>query len=246
MTASEITASEQQAETWKPLPPPFSKYEWSPDGFGLDQRPIRHAGTGNPLDVTLSNRGYPQVKPYDDGGRQRTKTVHSLVLLGAVGPPPPGQECRHLDDDPLNNRWRPGASDDEVRANGGNLVYGTKPQNAADKYRRGVPRTPAATHPCINYARCGGLVVNPGRRCLPCAKEVGAQAAAMLNAGVNLRDVTARLGYQTPEWVHKLARNHGGYAQPLAVALAQQPKWSRRVTRRASTTLRSIFRGRSA
>ena len=32
------------------------------------------------------------------------------------------------------------------------------------------------------------------------------QAADLLNKGVNLNDVTARLGYQTPEWVHKLAR----------------------------------------
>ena len=67
------------------------------------------------------------------------------------------------------------------------------------------------------------------------------QAADLLNGGVNLKDVTARLGYQTPEWVHKLARNHGGYAGSLAVALAQQPPWTRRVTHRASATLRSIF-----
>jgi hypothetical protein len=181
------------------------------------------------------------VKPYDDDGKRQTRSVHSLVLLGGAGPCPAGLQSRHLDDDPLNNRWAPGATDDEIRANGGNLAYGTGPQNAADKYRRGLPRTPAATHPCINHARCGGLVANPGRRCLPCAQEVGVQAADLLNKGVNLKDVTARLGYQTPEWVHKLARNHGGYAGTLAVALAQQPPRSRRV----AATLRGYFgRGR--
>ena len=44
MTASEVTASDQQAETWKPLPPPFSKYEVSRDGFGPDQKPVRRIG----------------------------------------------------------------------------------------------------------------------------------------------------------------------------------------------------------
>lgn len=240
-TPSDVTVSDTQSETWKPLPAPFSKYEWSADGFGPGQRPIRRVG-GKPLAVTPGNRGYLLVKLYDDSGKQQTKTVHSLILLGGTGKPcPPGKESRHLDDDPLNNRWRPGSTDDEVRAAGGNLVNGTGPENAADKYRRGLPRTPAATHPCINHDRCGGLVVNAGRRCLPCAREVGVQAAAMLDAGVNLRDVTARLGYQTPEWVHKLARNHGGYAGSLGTALAQQPPWTRRVTARAAATLRSGF-----
>ena len=241
-TPSEVTASNQQAETWTPLPPPFTKYEVSFDGFGPDQRPVRHAGTGNPLATTVSNHGgYLMVKPYDDDGKRQTRSVHSLVLLGGAGPCPPGQQSRHLDDDQLNNRWAPGATKEEIQAAGGNLMYGTPPQNAQDKYDRGLPRTPAATHPCINHARCGGLVVNPGRRCLPCAQEVGVQAADLLNRGVNLKDVTARLGYQTPEWVHKLARTHGGYAGSLAVALAQQPPRSRRVV----ATLRGYFgRGR--
>lgn len=242
MTASEVTASDQRAETWTPLPAPFSKYEVSFDGFGPDQRPVRRIG-GNPLKPQTGNRAYLLQKLYDDDGKQQTKTVHSLILLAGAGTCPPGQESRHLDDDPLNNRWRPGATDDEIRANGGNLAYGTKGQNAQDQFRNGRPRTsPAATYPCINHDRCGGLVVNQGRRCLPCAKEVGVRAAGMLNASVNLEDVTARLGYQTQEWVWKLARDHGGYAGTLATARTQRPPWPRRVTHRASVTLRGIFR----
>lgn len=241
-TPSDVTVSDQHGETWTPLPAPFSKYEWSPSGFGPDQRPIRRAGR-KPLATTVNNHGgYLMVKVYDDTGVRQTKTVHSLILLGGAGLCPPGQESRHLDDDPLNNRWAPGATREEVQAAGGNLMYGTKPQNAADKYRNGRPRTaPAAAYPCINHDRCGGMVVNPGRRCLPCAKEVGVQAATMLNAGVNLEDVTVRLGYQTAGWVYKLAVDHGGYAESAAHARAQQPRWTHRVT----ATLRGYFgRGR--
>jgi hypothetical protein len=243
MTASDVTVSDQQAETWTPLPAPFSKYEVSFDGYGPGQRPVRRLAAATGLATTPSNHGgYLMVKPYDDSGKQQTVTVHSLVLLGGTGVPcPPGLESCHLDDDPLNNRWRPGDTDDEVREAGGNLVRRTKKQNAHHKFLNGRPKAPVPTHPCINHDRCGGLVVNQGRRCLPCAQEVGRQAAAMLNAGENLADVTAALGYQTPEWVHKLARNHGGCTVPLAVALAQHPSLSRRVTRRAAVTLRSIF-----
>lgn len=238
-TPSNVTVSDQRGETWTRLPAPFSKYEWSPDGFGPDQRPIRRIA-GKPLATTPNNHGgYLMVKPYDDDGKQQTVTVHGLVLLGATGVPcPAGLESCHLDDDPLNNRWRPGDTDDEVRAAGGNLVRRTKKQNAHHKFLNGRQAALVPTHPCINHERCGGLVVNPGRRCLPCAKEVGVRAAAMLNAGVNLADVTAALGYQTPGWVHKLARNHGGYTGTLTAATAQHPTWTRRVT----TTVRNIFR----
>ncbi len=237
-TPSDITGSDQQAETWTPLPPPFSKYEVSPGGSGRDQRPVRRIG-GKPLATTVNNHGgYLMVKVYDDTGTRQTKTVHSLVLLGCAGPRPPGQESRHLDDDQLNNRWAPGATREEVQAAGGNLMYGDKVANTRDKADNGRPAAVAKVHPCVNYIRCGGMVVNQGRRCLPCAQEIGRQAAAMLNAGVNLEVVTARLGYQTPEWVHKLARNHGGYTGTLAAARSQHPRWSQRV----SVTVRSFFR----
>lgn len=237
-TPSDVTASDQRDVTWTRLPLPFTKYEVSFDGYGPDQRPVRRTG-GNPLATTVNNHGgYLMVKPYGDDGKRQPVPVHQLVLLGGTGVPcPPGLESCHLDDDPLNNRWRPGDTDDEVRAAGGNLVRRTKKQNAHHKFLNGRPKAPVPTYPCINHDRCGGLVVNEGRRCLPCAKEVGRDAAAMLNAGVNLEDVTARLGYQTPEWVWKLARNHGGYAGTLAVARSQHPPWTHRVT----ATLRGYF-----
>lgn len=50
--------------------------------------------------------------------------VHRLILLAFAGPCPPGMECRHLDDDPFNNRLE-------------NLRWGTRLENAADKNRNG-------------------------------------------------------------------------------------------------------------
>jgi len=217
---------------WYRLPPPFSKYEVSFDGAGPDQRPVRRIGTARPLATSPSNHGgYLMVKPYDDDGKQQTVTVHSLVLLGATGVPcPAGQESRHLDDDPLNNRWRPGGTDDEVRAAGGNLVRGTKLQNAQDKFRNGHPRaaSPPPPRPCI---RCGTLFTAKGRRCPPCVTEIGQQAAARLRAGMNLDVVTRKAGYQSrsQEWVHQLARRHGGYAGTLESAQAQGCGRSQRV-----------------
>ena len=92
--ASEVTASDQQAGTWTPLPPPFSKYEVSFDGFGPDRRPVRRIGAGGRAGHAPSNHGgYLMVKPYDDSGKQQTVSAHSLVLLGATGVPcPPGLE----------------------------------------------------------------------------------------------------------------------------------------------------------
>lgn len=237
-THSEITASDAQA-VWKPLPAPFTKYEVARDGSGPDQRPVRRIG-GKPLATSVNNHGgYLMVKPYDDNGVRQTKTVHSLVLLGHAGPPPPGMESRHLDDDPLNNRWAPGLTREDVIAAGGNLMYGTKRQNTRDKADNGRPVTLPKTHPCINHARCGGMVANPGRRCLPCVQVVGQEAARLLDSGMSLGQVTRRLGYENPEWVHKLARNHGGWPGTLAAARSQRLRWHRRALR----TLRDRFGG---
>ena len=205
-----MTDSDEWAERWTPLPAPYSKYEVFSDGREADQRPVRKAG-GKPLALTLSNSGYLLVKVYDDNGKRQTKTVHSLVLLGFAGECPPGMETRHLDDDPLNNRWRPGSTDDEVRAAGGNLIWGTKKQQHADKVANGGATEAPKTFPCVNHARCGGMVTNPGRRCLDCVAEVGREAAALLNGGRGLQAVAEHFGYTGPDWVFKLAVQHGGY-----------------------------------
>lgn len=55
-------------------------------------------------------------------GRKKGFCVHVLVLLAFVGPPQPGQECCHYDDNPANNRLS-------------NLRWGTRSENIAD-FRR--------------------------------------------------------------------------------------------------------------
>lgn len=52
------------------------------------------------------------------------KPVHQLVLLTFVGPAPKGQEVRHLNGDPTDNRLE-------------NLTYGTRTENILDVYRIG-------------------------------------------------------------------------------------------------------------
>lgn len=50
--------------------------------------------------------------------------VHRLVLEAFVGPCPEGMECRHLDDDPINNKLE-------------NLRWGTRSENMYDSVRNG-------------------------------------------------------------------------------------------------------------
>lgn len=59
--------------------------------------------------------------------RPRKLFVHRAVLLAFVGPPVPGQESRHLNGNPADNRLR-------------NLVWGTRVENAGDKQLHGTQR----------------------------------------------------------------------------------------------------------
>lgn len=72
--------------------------------------------------------GYAVLEFMLDGptGRKRVKRfVHHLMLEAFVGPREPGQECRHLDGDPSNNRPD-------------NLAWGTHAENEADKRQHGT------------------------------------------------------------------------------------------------------------
>lgn len=57
--------------------------------------------------------------------KRRQVGIHVLVLETFVGPCPPGQEARHLDGNPANNRLS-------------NLCWGTPLENANDKRRHGT------------------------------------------------------------------------------------------------------------
>jgi hypothetical protein len=211
MTAPGVTVD------WVSLAPyGFSKYEIrSRGGYGLDENqwPVRRAGNGKPLKVSLGSNGYPRVKPYNDQGQQKTVEVHALIMLANVGPPEAGQETRHLDNDPLNYRWAAGG-EAETKAAGGNLVYGTKKANHADQVEAGTATRPE--YPCAGG--CGGTASFAGARCRPCMTAAGKRAADLLNSGVPLPEVTRRCGYKSESWTFAAARDCGGYTKTPAQA----------------------------
>jgi hypothetical protein len=134
MTTTSTTTAD---EVWRPIGYGFSAYEASTHGRvrSVDRTlPGGRRCKGVVLKTRISNRGYVLVNVRDDYGVVQTRTVHTLVLLAFAGPPPAGLETRHLDDDPRNNRWAPGP-EKVARAHGGNLMYGTRAQNDADKIR---------------------------------------------------------------------------------------------------------------
>ena len=66
-------------------------------------------------------RDYCAVRLYKNG-KATSVTVHRIILETFVGKRPPGLQCRHLDDDPRNNRLS-------------NLCWGTRQQNHMDRLR---------------------------------------------------------------------------------------------------------------
>lgn len=218
---------------WGPLADyGFSAYQASDHGevrsvdrTHADGRRLR----GRVLKSRPARNGYLLVDLTDDTGKVWTRTVHSLVMLAHAGPPGPGQQVRHLDDDPLNNRWAPVCPP-------GNLVYGTPGENAQDKFRNGAQR--AAPKPVRLCVRCDAPLTTNGRRCHDCVVEVGQLAAGMLRDGVALKAACGLLDYPSEDGLHTLAVKYGGYGQ------LPEP-WLRRVTRGA-VTLRSRFWGRDA
>lgn len=168
-------------EDWKPIPGYEDKYQVSDHGrvyalprCGRDGRRL----PGQFLKCDTTRRGYRRVGLVGTDGKQRKYGVHRLVLWAFTGENPPDLDTRHLDGNPANNRWAPGATDAEIIANGGNLAYGTRSENAYDRVRHGTwvnnNRFVGATH-CINghkfdeantYWRKTG-----GRSCRACARE---------------------------------------------------------------------------
>lgn len=68
--------------------------------------------------------GYMRVRLTPPSGKQVRASVHSLVARAFHGACPPGQQCRHLNGDKLDNR-------------ASNLAWGTPVQNANDRDAHG-------------------------------------------------------------------------------------------------------------
>ena len=106
-------------KTWNPIPN-FDGYFASSDGYILSKKQ-GHTRVLNPIE---GNDRHLYVFLYDGQGNSKKMYVHRLVLMAFVGFPKEGQECRHLNDIPSDNRIE-------------NLAWGTRLENAADKRRNG-------------------------------------------------------------------------------------------------------------
>lgn len=188
--------TDSEWKTW----PGFSRYEASHRGF------IRNRRTGRVLATTITD-GYERLNLYADDGTRPNLSVARVVLTAHHRPPEPGEESCHGLGGPRDNRWPE------------NIRWDTKEGNERDKIAAGTTPKPNPTYPCKDG--CGALVISEGRRCMDCVKRVGCEAAELLDRGVNLYDVAAHFGYTTPDWVWKLAVEHGGCTMAKRDALTQ-------------------------
>lgn len=187
----------------------FSRYAVSDKGH------IRRA-SGAEHATRLNNSGYVQTSITSDDGKRIHPTMQTLVLASfdprCADGIPDGLESRHGPAGPECNAWPE------------NLDIGTKKQNAADRPEPGGgPQFPCRTAP----QGCPNKVINEGRRCLDCVKQVGVAAAALLSAGVPDEEVAARFG-NTAAWIRRLAVTHGGWDGTVQAAPAP-PSWWHRV-----------------
>ena len=108
----------------------YSYYAVSDDGRVFSFNP--HGGWGIRGEVRVLKSAWNSTETgrlanLSEGGtgKQKVFGVHRLVLEAFVGIRPPGQECRHLDGNPENNRLE-------------NLCWGTPTENQGDRVRHGT------------------------------------------------------------------------------------------------------------
>lgn len=101
---------------WKQVPG-FERYEVS------DRGAVRRPGhrQGRSLKPVAQHNGYLRVRLYKDLWPYN-RFIHTLVLTAFVGPRPEGLQCRHLNDNKLDNRLL-------------NLRWGSPKENTADAFR---------------------------------------------------------------------------------------------------------------
>lgn len=117
------THPDGSVERWRPIEG-FPGYEISDRGRCLS----RKHRSPRFLKPDANQTGHLRYGLKNLGERQRAISAHSLVLRAFIGPRPPGKICRHIDDDPANNRLD-------------NLYWGTHVENSADIVRNGNRNT---------------------------------------------------------------------------------------------------------
>jgi hypothetical protein len=218
-------------QQWTQIPGAAPGWEVNWDGEFRVQ--ARKSAAGRPLPAqdiatTVGKDDYVRVKYRNAQGERVTDTVQSVMLKTFAGECPPGQECRHLDDVGTHNFWRPG-TEEESRARGGNLFYGTKADQYRDKVRNGlVQPPPEPQYPCRNQAGgCANRVTKEDRRCQPCVAREGREIADRLRQRENLVKEASARGYST-KWAYRIAKEYGGYTGSFEEALRQRRRWWQR------------------
>lgn len=115
------------SEQWKPIVGYEGFYEVSDLGrirAFFDSGNRRHNGERH-LKSFLGKNGYLHVRLCPPGQKAKTKTIHSLVLSSFSRSRLPGEACRHLDGNKVNNC-------------SSNLQWGTYSENESDKILHGT------------------------------------------------------------------------------------------------------------
>lgn len=141
-TGLEFDVSDVSAERWLPVVGFEGIYEVSSIGRvrSLD-RTIRRGGGYWPTRIQgqllnpVAINGYRRVN-LGRPGHQELAWVHRLVCKAFYGEPGPGQEVRHLNGVPGDNRLE-------------NLAWGSRSENAQDRLRHGTNPNAAKTY-CVN------------------------------------------------------------------------------------------------
>lgn len=107
------------------------------------------------------------------------RTVHTLMAEAFIGPRPEGQEVRHLNGQPSDNRIQ-------------NLTYGSKSENAYDSIQHGTHFNAGKSH-CKNghpFDATNTIVTKRGRICRACRR--------LTNTAYRARE-RAKLGFEFNE-----------------------------------------------
>lgn len=204
------------------------RWAWAPDYEGLyrvsDNGDVwsapRATTRGGNLKHVIGTTGYHWVT-LTKNGEQRRFQLHRLMLMAFVGPCPEGQEARHLDGDPANNRWAPGDEDETVAA-GGNLIWGTHSENIRDKHRHGttwqlnVTECPKGHEYTPENTR---ILKSGSRACRECARD---QSREWMRAHATRKNTTMTCPHCEQEFERPAGQGARRYCSPECAAAAKQ------------------------
>ena len=167
----------RSAIEWAAIPSVDGVYDVTTDGRVRRAQGGRGTRRTRKLRTHLSPRGYVVAKLCIDG-KQRTRTVHSLVAETFIGPRPGGHEINHIDGNKTNNHVA-------------NLEYVTHSQNVIHAARLGRGTRFDAT----GVAKIKRRIMNGARNAdLARQFDVSPSTISQIRLGTTWRDVPA-----TPE-----------------------------------------------